>query len=324
NRNRIEGCTIDNSNITSTAQSNSGGVVASGSTTSVLTDGSASYNVITNNTIIGGYQGIIMNGETGSLSSVQNQILNNTIRDFYANGMEFTENDGTIIKNNDISRSTRTGVTTFAGIEIGAGNINCVVDGNRIHDTHNAATTQSGAAYGVYFTACDAPAGSENHVINNLIYNFNSTTGTQYGLYNSSSDGVRYYHNTVVLDHPGSTSGLTRGFYQTTAATNIELRNNIIYIARGGTGVKYCLYFNTTTSSISSDYNILYNVSSSGTNGIGSFGTAGSATLVDWQAANGNAYDQASVSLDPQFTNPSGGDYTPGNSFANNTGTGVG
>src|SRR5690606_22412808 len=77
-------------------------------------------------------------------------------------------------------------------------------------------------------------------------------------------------------------------------------------------------------SSISSDYNILYNVSSSGTNGIGSFGTAGSATLVDWQAANGNAYDQASVSLDPQFTNPSGGDYTPGNSFANNTGTGVG
>src|SRR5690606_41757915 len=50
NRNRIEGCTIDNTNVTSTAQSNSGGVVASGSATVVTTDGSASYNVITGNT----------------------------------------------------------------------------------------------------------------------------------------------------------------------------------------------------------------------------------------------------------------------------------
>lgn len=324
NRNTIDNCTIDISAVTSTTQSNSACIVASGSTTSVITDGSASNNTIKNNTLIGAYQGIIMNGATGSLNSVQNQITGNTIRDFYANGIELTDNDGTIVSNNDISRAGRTGVTTFAGVELGSGNINCVVNGNRIHDTHNTATTQSGTAYGVFSNANDAPAGSENKVINNLIYNFNSTTGTIYGLYNSGSDGVFYYHNTVVLNHSGSTSGITRGFYQTTAASNIDIKNNIIYIARGGTGVKYALYFNTATSVITSNNNILYNVASAGTNGVGSIGTTGYATIDLWQGANGGTYDQQSVYLDPQFVSPGTGDFQPGNSLANNTGVNVG
>src|SRR5690606_19704137 len=112
---------------------------------------------------------------------------------------------------------TRTGVTTFAGVELGTGNINCVVNANRIHDTHNAATSQTGTAYGIYSTGNDAPSGSFNKVTNNIIYNFNSGSGTQYGIYNTGSDGVQYYHNTVVLDHAASTAGITRGIYQTTA-----------------------------------------------------------------------------------------------------------
>lgn len=322
--NTIENCTIDMSAVTSTTQSNSAGIVASGSTTVVTTDGSASFNTIRNNTVIGAYQGIIMNGATGALNSEQNLITGNTIRDFYANGIELTDNNGTVISNNNISRATRAAVTTFAGVELGAGNINCVVNGNRIHDTHNAATTQTGTAYGVYSNAGDAAAGSENKVINNLIYNFNSGSGTIYGLYNSGSDGVRYYHNTVVLNHAAATAGVTRGFYQTTLATNIDIKNNIIYIARGGTGIKYCLYFGTTTSGITSNNNILFNSSTGGTNGIGSFGTAGSATLADWKTANSAAYDQQSISLDPQFANPSTGDFTPGNTLANNTGVNAG
>jgi hypothetical protein len=331
-RNTIENCTIDMSTITNTTQSNSAGIVGSGSTTSVITDGSASYNTIRNNTVIGAYQGIIINGTATGLNGVQNLITGNTVRDFYANGIELTDNDGSIISNNNIHRMNRstggtatTIVTTFAGVELGTGNKNCVVNANRIHDTHNnAGTDQGDAAYGVYANLCDAPAGSENKVTNNLIYNFNATTGTQYGLYNNGSDGVRYYHNTVVLDHAGSTSGITRGFYQTAAATGIDIKNNIITIARGGTGVKYCLYFGTTTNIITSNNNILYITSTGGTNGIGSFGTTGSATLVDWKAANGSVYDQQSVSLDPQFTNPATGDFKPGNTLANNVGVNVG
>ncbi len=320
---------IKNCNITigslSTTQSNSAGIVVSGSTTSVTTAGSASHNVIVGNTITGGHQGIIITGTATSLNGVKNQIIRNTIKDFYASGIILTHNDSSIISFNDISRPTLAAVTTFAGVQLGAGNIKCVIEGNKIHDTHNAATTQSGIAYGVFSTANDATVGNENRVINNIIYNFNSGSGIIYGLYNAGSDGVRYYHNTVVLDHSAATAGVTRGFFQTTAATNIDFKNNIIYINRGGTGDKHCVYFGTTTSTITSNNNVLYNISSSGTNnGIGSFGTAGSATLALWQAANSGAYDQQSVSVDPLFTDVNLQDYTPTEVAVDNIGANVG
>ena len=323
NYNKIDSCTINMSEITSTGSSNSGGIVGSGSNTSVFTDGSASYNTISNNNITGGYQGIIMNAGSGNVGGTKNMITKNVISDFYANGMEFTEQDSATISFNNISRMSRAAVTTFAGIEMGAGNQNCMINGNRIHDTHNAASSQSGAAYGIYSTGNDAPTGMANRFTNNLIYNFNSGTGTQYGIYNSSSDGTHYYHNTIALDNGGSTSGITRGFYQTTTADNIEFRNNIVYIARGGTGNKHNLYFNATASTIMSNNNVLYNMSPSGTNEIGYYG-GGFATLIDWQGANTNAYDQLSVSVDPLFVNPGAGIYKPSEPSINDIGANVG
>jgi hypothetical protein len=324
NNNTIDSCTIDISAVTSTTQSNSAGIVASSSSSSVLTDGLANNNTISDNTIIGAYQGIILNGSAGSLNADQNLITRNTIRDFYATGIELTDNDGSTVSFNDITRSTRTAVTTFTGIELGVGNISCKVNGNRIHDTHNAATTQTGTAYGVHVTGCDAPAGSENKVTNNLIYNFNSGSGTQYGLANTGSDSVHFYHNTVVLNNSASTAGTTNCFRQTTVASGIDVKNNIFYIARGGTGTKYCLIVSTATTTFSSNNNIFFNGSSAGTNGIASFNSVNAVTLADWQAAFSNSYDQQSVSLDPQFTNAGTGDYTPSNTLANNTGVNVG
>ncbi len=324
NNNTIDSCTIDISTVVSTTIDNSAGIVAAGSASDLNAAGNASSNTISNNTIIGAYQGIVMNGTATSVNAVQNLITKNTIRDFYANGIELTDNDRTVISFNDISRATRAAVTTFTGVELGIGNKGCIVNGNRIHDTHNAATTQSGTAYGVNVTGCDAPTGAENKVTNNLVYNFNSATGIQYGLANTGSDSVHYYHNTVVLDNAPSTSGVTRGFYQTTAATGIDIKNNIFFISRGGTGIKYCLFFNTVASTFTSNNNILYNVAPAGTNGIGSYNSVVSPTLADWQAAHSSAYDQQSISVDPQFTSPGTGDYTPGNTLANNTGVDVG
>lgn len=302
--NTISNCVIDMSNVTSTTQSNSGGIVGSGSATSVTTDGNSSYNNITGNTITGAYQGIIINGVTGAIKAVNNKILNNTIRDFYANGIELTDNDSTIVGYNDISRAQRTSVTTFTGVELGAGNKRTRVIGNKIHDTHNSASSTTGTAYGISSASDDAPAGQENIVANNAIYGFNSSTGTQYGLYNSGSDGVIYLYNSVLLDNAASTSGTTRGFYQTTAASGIELRNNIFSITRGGTTAKHCLYFGTTTSTIVSNYNILHMNAPAGTNGIGSFGTTNYATLANWRTANGAIYDLQSKSVDPLFNTP--------------------
>lgn len=324
NNNKIDSCTIDLSAVTSTTQSNSGGIVGSGSLTSVTTDGNASNNVISYNNIKGGYQGIIINGAATGIQAVQNIIRKNRIENFYANGIELTDNDATVVDSNDISRRDRVDVTTFAGIEIGTGNKNVLVNANRIHDTHNSATTQSGSAYGIYFTAADAPEGGVNKVTNNLIYNFNSTTGTQYGIYNSSSDSVHYFHNTVVLNHAGSTSGTTRGFYQLTTATGIKFQNNIIYVARAGTGAKYCVYFGTSTSDIASDYNDLVMASTGGTTNSTGYYSGGHITLGDWQTANSGVYDRHSVSIDPVFTAPASGNYAPTAAALNDKGLNVG
>jgi hypothetical protein len=301
--NRINNCNINMSAVTSTTQANGAGIVISGSNTSVTTAGSASYNKFTGNTINGAYQGIIITGSATSLLAVKNEIVNNTIHDFYANGIILTQTDSLLVKGNNIHRANRAAVTTFVGIELGAGNINAVIDGNRIHDTHTSATTQSGQASGIHSTSNDAPVGSENRIINNVIYNFNSLTGVIYGLYNTGSDGVFYYNNTVVLDYAGSTSGTTRAFYQTTAAVNIDIKNNILSVSRGGTGAKHVLYFGTATSAITSNYNILHMNAPTGTNSIGYY-SSNQNSLTDWKAVNNSTYDQQSIDLDPQFNGP--------------------
>lgn len=307
----IVNCTVNMSANTNTTQSNSAGIVASGSTTAVTTGSNSTNNlVIKDCTINGAYQGIIINGTSETARISKNQILNNTIKDFYANGMELTNNDSIVVANNNITRSTRTTVTTFAGIELGAGNKRALLYNNKIHDTHNAASTLTGTAYGIFANGCDAPLDSANVVYNNVIYNFNSTSGTIYGLYNSSSDGVHYFHNTINLDNSTSSAGVTRGFYQTTTASDIILRNNNISITRAGSGIKYCLYFNVTTSTIISDNNNLYINSPSSTSlGVG-FYSVGYPTLTDWKLANSNAYDQFSRSVAPSFASVGTGDFT--------------
>ena len=322
--NIIDSCTIDISAVTSTTQSNSAAIVGSGSATSVTTDGSASNNQFTNNLLIGAYQGIILNGGTGAVNSYGNLIANNEIRDFLVNGIELADADSNTVRNNNIHRTGRTdvGTTASAGIELNAGTRKTVVYGNRIHDTHTAATTMSGTFYGLFSNANDAPPGEHNSYINNLLYNFNSLTGIQYGLYNSSSNGVRYYHNTVVLDHAASTDGNTRGFYQTTTASDIILSNNLFYITRNGNGTKHALYFNTAASVISSDYNNLYVNAPGSTVGIGSLGTTNYASLLAWQGAGTD--DPNSTSADPIFANAASGNFIPTNVAVNNTGTNLG
>jgi hypothetical protein len=317
-------CNIDMSSaISTTTQSYNACIVASGSTTVVTTTGNnANFCYIGNNRLKGGYQGIILAGISSNLNT-SNTITNNIIEDFYANGIEVTNQNRANISFNNISRANRTTTTTFAGIEVGSGNQNLTINANKVHDTHNSASTQSGSAYGIYFTTCDAPVDSENVVTNNLIYNFNSLTGTQYGLYNSNSDGVKYLHNTVVLNDTFSTAGIARGFYQTTTASNITLRNNIISVSRRGTGLKHCLYFGTPASTIVSDNNILVTPNNPATNSIGYYSTSFT-TLNDWKTANGGIYDQQSLSLSPGFVGPYVGNFVPTNGFVNNTGVPVG
>src|SRR5690606_38950971 len=110
-----------------------------------------------------------------------------------------------------------------------------------------------------------------------------------------------------------ASTGTVRGFYQTTAATNIRFQNNIVSVDGGASGAKTGLYFGTTTSGITSNNNVIY---TTGSANIGSWGTAAQATLAAWQSAS--SQDANSVSANPQYLDAATGNFRPTSVAVNN------
>ncbi|MFY7883885.1 MAG: T9SS type A sorting domain-containing protein [Dolichospermum sp.] len=322
--NTIKRCTILN-NTTSTS-TNYINILINGSNSALAGLGNnGSNNNFIGNTLIGGYYGFYLYGNTGSITqNVGNIISKNNIQDFYAYGINLLyQSPGLKISQNNIYRPNRTNSVAASGVYVSTGTIGALIEKNRIHNLYDAFGTGNTTTYGIYVSA-DAKPGFENKIINNLIYNINNN-GPVYGIYNNGGDSMQVYHNTIVLDDGGTTTGAAYGLYQLGAATGIVYKNNLVYVARSGTGIKRCIHFNTTGSSIVSNNNILYLNSTTGTNNnVGQFGTSTYATLNDWKGANSNAYDQQSLDVDPVLTNPTPDDYIPSNGIINGIGTNVG
>ncbi|HEY9082254.1 MAG TPA: fibronectin type III domain-containing protein, partial [Vicingaceae bacterium] len=303
--NTINNCTVDLTAAISSTSTTNAGIVVSGSLTSATsTLASGSNNTISNNTVIGGYYAITLAGANN------NMVSNNDIQDFYSYGIYHNTANSNDVRNNTISRPNRTSITTFNGIYYTGSGENNLAEANEIFNPMGGNTTSTSSIYPIYHTGVDATVGNENKVINNIIHSINGN-GIIYGLYNSSSDGVFYYHNTVSLDDANATAGTTRGFYQTTTATGIEFKNNIVSVTRGGTGTKHCIYFNAAASVIASNNNVFYINAPAGTNNLGYFSATNQATLVDWQTAS--SQDASSSDADPLYVNMLSNDYTPTN-----------
>lgn len=300
---------------TSSTSTNFAGIVSSAGITPTTTGTNESdYNLIDRNTINGGYYGITSVGSTTSAVG-NNQITRNTIKDFYSYGIYLSGNFNTLVEKNDISRPTRTAVTTHYGVYMTSLNTSVKISKNRIHNPFDGASTSTSTFYGIYLTGVDALAGLENVISNNAIYNVNGN-GTQYGLYNTSSDNALYYHNTVNLDGTGTSTNNTYGFYQTTTATGIDLKNNLINVTRTSGGDKWLMYFATSTSVITSNYNGFFR---SGTNSYFGYNGTNQQTIADWRTATGQ--DINSVFANPYFTDPANGNLEPRSELLDNKGT---
>ena len=305
--NIIRNCLI---NIPSSATTtNFGGIIINSSETAAVTAGATlcDANLIENNNIIGGFYGITCVGSTTD-QLVDNVIVRNQITDFYSYGIYLGPTLGTLVEKNDISRPSRDVVTVFYGVYVTGLNTGIHISKNKIHNPFGGNIASTSQFNGIYFTGVDAPLGSENFITNNLIYKVNGE-GPQYGIYNTSSNNSWYYHNTVSLDDVTSSStALTRGFFQTTDASGIIFKNNIITIKRTGTGTKHGIYLATTSSAIISNRNDFYVNSAGGNNFVGFF-NVNQATLANWQAAA--SQDPNSTSQDPEYANILFDDYTP-------------
>ncbi|MBK0401882.1 T9SS type A sorting domain-containing protein [Adhaeribacter sp. BT258] len=276
--------------------------------------GGSSNNTFQNNTLIGGNYSINNSGTTSALNS-NNQFTGNNIKDFYFTGIQTSNAPGALIEGNDISRPMRTTTSTFQGISIGSGCTGVTISKNRIHNTHDAISLPTGNYfYGIYLTGAGI-SGTENIVKNNAIYNINIPNGSVYGIYNSGGSNTYFYNNTISADNPDITYNTLRGIYQGSAFTNVKFINNNVSLTSPATS-KHAVYLGSSGISLVSDRNNLY-VGSSGN--IGYYGTD-KATLADWKAVNGSAYDQNSVSADPHYINLSTGNLRPTNAALNNTG----
>jgi hypothetical protein len=308
---RITNCTV-NADIASTS-TNFTGIAVNGSVTSSTTSGSpsASNATIEGNTVNGGYYGITLVGNGTASLNAGNVVRNNNIRDFYLYGLYVYYQDGAQIVGNDVARPLRTNGSTFYGIYLLSSRA-LAVEKNRIHDAFTGNPTSTSTIYALYIsTSTVGTATAPNDFVNNVIYKMNGN-GLQYLVYNVGGAFSRIYHNTVVSDdQAATTTSATYGIYN--SGTSSDVRNNIVSITRTGTGTKYGLYYTVATTS---DYNNLYVPTSN----VGYYTTA-YATLANWQTANGNAFDQNSVSLNPTFVNVATGNLTPTNGALNGIGT---
>ncbi|MCB0794860.1 MAG: right-handed parallel beta-helix repeat-containing protein, partial [Flavobacteriales bacterium] len=251
-----------------------------------------------NNTLLGssGSYKLRLNGASGT-PALGNVVRNNELTNGYSYQIYMNYQQDALVQGNEISRATASTTTTYYALYM-ANCTNTVFDGNSVHDV------ASSTFYGMYVLG-DATVGQENIFQNNVIYNVNNGTGSIYATYVSGADYVKFLHNTIIADDQTSSSGLVYGLYSTsTTVTGLEMKNNIVYISRAGSGTKRCLYVAGSSSSFTSDHNVLTMASTDGsTNEVAYFST-GYTTLADWQASNGNAYDQNSLDDDPLFYGP--------------------
>jgi gliding motility-associated-like protein len=316
--NTINNCVVLN-NTTSTS-TNFAGLVISSSATSATTAGLSlcDGNRFSNNNITGGYYGISLVGGTTTFNN-NNSATGNTIKDYYSYGVYTAGNINALVEKNDISRPIRNNTTTHYGVHGTGIQQGLKINANRIHTSFEQVQTSTSVFYGVYLTGVDASNTTPTIISNNLVYNQKSS-GTQYGLYNTSSSAAKYYHNTIVLDATDATeTAASYGFYQTTLSTDIDVKNNLFSITRSGTGEKHGIFKNTATSVITHDYN---NFHITGTNAFIGYNGTDHATLAAWQAAT--TQDANSLTQPPVFAGAGVGNYAPFNPALDNEGTPVG
>lgn len=302
NNNTIDGCTIEIPNMSSTGSSNSAGICATNSTTSLFSIGNNVGDLtVKNSTITGGatrgpYHGIILYSKSSEATAANHKIHDNTIKNFRYHGVRLYRTNNIEIYNNDFYRDNGYNWVTTTYVIYFNQCRNTKVVGNKIHALfHNS---NSNTFAGVYHTGSTSTVGS-HQVSNNLIYDVNSRT-TWYGIYVSCTRNVDMSYNTINHDNVSSPFGTQYGIFVQCSYGGRSIKNNIINLDIGsGTSFRIGIYHWSNTMDIDNN-----NIYVSGTNGnIARLQGTYYKTGVLWQAATGFGapFDANSSFVQPDF-----------------------
>ncbi len=299
---------------TTNSTSSAFGIIVSGE--NWLLDGSLSDSVvISNNTVTGGYSGIQLSGEHWTQPLTKMIVTGNSVLDWYGYGIYLSYTNNAFVSKNMIRRPTRTNsgsdAVTPAGITVPAGSLGFLLEKNKIYDLHVSMPQSSTISRGIYMSGTGI-APTSGTIQNNLIYGMNND-GAQYGIQNNSVNGpVNIYHNTIVLNNATSAStSNTNAIHLSnfSTQTGCDIRNNIFYVTRGGSGNKRIFNVDDASTSFTSNTNAMYLNAPGGTQMVGKIGSNIYTTFSDWQTLAGK--DLNSVFSDPVFSNPAAGNYQP-------------
>jgi hypothetical protein len=274
NNNIISNCTIA---LPIAATGNNQACIIAGSSFTTLGN-NANNLTVQNNTLIGGRFGIVHNGSTSAYA--QGLLIdNNTITDSYFAGFYFQYLNGAMIRGNQVTlRANYNG-------SYGAQFRNC----DAFTFTRNKVLNPG--LYGAYFLNCNVSTTVFAEISNNMVGGYFQTTATAYGLYFGTCNYLQIYHNSIYVNHGGTTS---RGIQLAGQTAGIEILNNAVSTVASGTAA-VAVYL-ASTAGLNAMNNNMYH--SNGTNLV--FLTTGYTTLAALQAGQ-PAYNSASQSGWPNF-----------------------
>jgi trimeric autotransporter adhesin len=209
-----------------------------------------------NNTVIGGYVGIAINGPSGT-QAIGLTMNNNTITDAYYSGfyiqyiIQLTAIGNTVTMRNNYASSY-------------GGNLRYCSE----FDFSRNKITNMGL-YGVYLLGSNFNVSNPSNFNNNMIGGSFQTTGTGYGIYASTNRFTNIFHNSVLVDNPGTGS---RAIYILGTNQDLDVRNNSFATTLPG-AASYAIYVSTTTGLLNCDYNNYYTAGSNLAYFLGNYAT---------------------------------------------------
>jgi len=255
--NEISNCTLE-----VTTGSTSAAIIPlyAGTTSSYSSTGDyGNFNVIKDNSIIGGYYGIRWNGSSSTDYSIAqgNQFINNSITGWYYYGMYMWYPGGALVirGNTAIQRSTGT-FTSTAGYAYYV-----YYPNNGLEVSYNYGWTRTSPFY--IFRANNYYASSSNRarIFNNMGIADN-TSSTVYGLYVSYPRFTDVVYNSVYLKTPSTSYGIY-DYGETTTTYDKKFVNNSVYHEGNGTFYGLYNYYNGSYSQF--DYNLWFRIGTGST-----------------------------------------------------------
>ncbi len=237
NSNTFDHCII---NVSQTATSSASIAVVGGSSATNYSLHGTNLSFL-NCDIVGGYYGLAYSGPSGTQSA-----------GLTIDSCHFSQSRYMSIRLNYIDQAVISNSTIQMRNNITSGYGTYLYYCSRFNIHHN--TFNQLGSYGLYMFQSNFNTNDQAFVTNNFVGGGFQGTGTSYGIGMSTGREVKIYHNSVLVDNPGSDA---RAFYLTGAnSVGIDVRNNSFATDISGTG--YASYVVNSTYIQTLDYNNYY------------------------------------------------------------------